>query len=250
MGQGCGKPSAAPMTTIVTGVEFNVIAREWRCKWSEDNDKKSLQELQALAASDEVKGALQTLPGVESVHRIVCGGCHDFKIITAIAADQFPGWEGTKFAPEESTLEKMKAIAGVTDVETQTYTWMPAAGDVSNAQCSDESVKITEGVEFNVIGREYRCKWAEDNDKKSLAELQKVANEFVPKLAAIEGVLGVQRIVCGGCHDFKIITAIQVSKHGAWEQGGYDPGTAIKAAMTAIEGVTVVEEQTYTLMRL
>eukprot|EP00409_Alexandrium_fundyense_P004404 CAMPEP_0185900966 /NCGR_PEP_ID=MMETSP0196C-20130402/383_1 /TAXON_ID=2932 /ORGANISM="Alexandrium fundyense, Strain CCMP1719" /LENGTH=33 /DNA_ID= /DNA_START= /DNA_END= /DNA_ORIENTATION= len=25
-------------TEIAPGVEFNCIAREWRCKWSEDND--------------------------------------------------------------------------------------------------------------------------------------------------------------------------------------------------------------------
>merc|ERR1712046_308490 len=128
---------------------------------------------------------------------------------------------------------------------------MPLAGDITNASCSDEMVKITDGVEFNVIGREYRCKWSEDGDKKSLAELQKqVAEAQAPVLSAVDGVLGVQRIVCGGCLDFKIITAIQVSKHGAWEGKGYEPGSAIKEAMTKIEGVKTVEEQTYTLMRL
>ena len=30
------------MGTIVEGVDFDTVAREWRCKWSGDNDKKSL----------------------------------------------------------------------------------------------------------------------------------------------------------------------------------------------------------------
>lgn len=32
--------------TIVDGVDFDTIAREWRLKWSPDNDKKSLASAQ------------------------------------------------------------------------------------------------------------------------------------------------------------------------------------------------------------
>ena len=32
--------------TIVDGVDFDTIAREWRLKWSADNDKKSLASAQ------------------------------------------------------------------------------------------------------------------------------------------------------------------------------------------------------------
>merc|ERR1719498_671136 len=34
------------MGAIAEGVEFDTIAREWRCKWSADNDKASLVQLQ------------------------------------------------------------------------------------------------------------------------------------------------------------------------------------------------------------
>ena len=46
------------MTTIVKGVEFDTLAREMRCKWSADNDKKSLEEAQAALNEvlDELKG--------------------------------------------------------------------------------------------------------------------------------------------------------------------------------------------------
>lgn len=35
------------------------------------------------------------------------------------------------------------------------------------------AVKITEGVEFETIAREWRFKWSADNDKSSLAAAQK-----------------------------------------------------------------------------
>ena len=111
------------MATITNGVEFDTIAREWRCKWSADADKKSLQDAQKLL--DETLPALKALDGVKGVQRIVCGGCLDFKIVTSLPIDQFKAWEGAEFAPESDFLTKLKAIDGVTEVETQTYTLMP-----------------------------------------------------------------------------------------------------------------------------
>ncbi len=69
----------------------------------------------------QVKG----VKGVKSVQRVVCGGCLDFKVVTALDIDSFGAWEASKFAPEEKFLAKIKAIPGVTQVETQTYTLMP-----------------------------------------------------------------------------------------------------------------------------
>lgn len=110
------------MPEIVKGVSFDKIAREWRCKWSADADKASLAKSQE--ALDEVVGSLKKLPGVLSVQRVVCGGCLDFKVITQLDAESFGKWEGEKFAPEDDFLGKLKAIEGVTSVETQTYTLM------------------------------------------------------------------------------------------------------------------------------
>lgn len=110
------------MPTVTSGVEFDTIAREWRCKWSEDNDKKSLQELQAALL--EAMPKINETAGTRT-QRVVCGGCHDFKVITTMKADKFPKWEESKFAPEEEFLETIKKIAGVSAVETQTYTIMP-----------------------------------------------------------------------------------------------------------------------------
>lgn len=111
------------MPTIVEGVDFDVIAREWRCKWSEDDDKKSLAEAQKaiLSLLDDVK----KVDGVQNVQRVVCGDCHDFKIIIALPADKFGAWVESKFAPEETFLAKLKEIDGLSSIETQTYTLMP-----------------------------------------------------------------------------------------------------------------------------
>ena len=70
------------MTVITEGVEFDTIAREWRCKWSADDDKKSLQELQK--ALEEAKDGIKKVDGVLKVQRIVCGGCLDFKVVISL----------------------------------------------------------------------------------------------------------------------------------------------------------------------
>mmetsp|Transcript_50385 Transcript_50385/g.75306 ORF Transcript_50385/g.75306 Transcript_50385/m.75306 type:complete len:146 (-) Transcript_50385:70-507(-) len=114
---------ARAMTTIVEGVEFDTVAREWRCKWSADNDKASLAAAQK--ALNEVLADVKKVDGVKGVQRVVCGGCLDFKVITSLEGDKFGAWEEAKFAPEEAFLEKLKAIDGITTVETQTFTLMP-----------------------------------------------------------------------------------------------------------------------------
>lgn len=108
---------------ITDGVEFDTIAREWRCKWSSDSDKKSLQELQKVFTSN--LPAIKALDGVKDVQRVVCGGCLDFKVITSLPVASFKAWEANHFEPEATFLECIKAIEGVTVVETQTYTLMP-----------------------------------------------------------------------------------------------------------------------------
>jgi len=146
------------MPTIVAGVDFNTIAREWRCKWSEDGDKASLAALQK--ALDGANSKISAVAGLRDVRRIVCGGCHDFKVVMSMAADKFPAWEETKFFPEEEFLATIKAIAGVSAVETQTYTTMPVkvtpppklkkARHFNIAKLNPDSKGIT--VEGNVIG--------------------------------------------------------------------------------------------------
>lgn len=66
------------MATIVDGVDFDTIAREWRCKWSGDDDKKSLAEAQK--ALNAILADVKAVDGFKKVDRVVCGGCLDFKV--------------------------------------------------------------------------------------------------------------------------------------------------------------------------
>merc|ERR1719264_1913737 len=65
---------------------------------------------------------VSSVEGATSVQRIVCGGCHDFKVVTKLPKKDFEAWEAKQFAPEQEFLAAVKKIAGVTAVETQTYT--------------------------------------------------------------------------------------------------------------------------------
>ena len=62
---------------------------------------------------------------MNQVQRVVCGGCLDFKVIVALEAGKFGSWSDAQFPPEESFLAALKAIDGITEIETQTYTLMP-----------------------------------------------------------------------------------------------------------------------------
>eukprot|EP00934_Nitzschia_sp_Nitz4_P004839 Nitzschia sp. Nitz4//scaffold25_size161228//17213//17449//NITZ4_002414-RA/size161228-protein2genome-gene-0.229-mRNA-1//-1//CDS//3329544538//4829//frame0 len=73
------------MGSFVQGVDFDTIAREWRCKWDEADDRKSLAEAQK--ALDEILPTLKETPGCKSVQRIVCGGYKDFKVCTIVVFD-------------------------------------------------------------------------------------------------------------------------------------------------------------------
>lgn len=77
-------------------------------------------------------------------------------------------------------------------------------------------ITIAEGVEFNTIAREWRMKWSSDDDKKSLVEIQKVVDQYLPTIKAIDGVKDVQRIVCGGCLDYKLIISLSADKFSPW----------------------------------
>jgi len=108
------------MPAITDNVKFENIAREWRCKWADADDKAALT--QAQEALTGVLADLSSVEGVASVQRVVCGGCFDFKVVTKLSAKAFGEWEKAEFAPEKDFLAAVGKIAGITAVETQTYT--------------------------------------------------------------------------------------------------------------------------------
>jgi hypothetical protein len=86
----------------------------------------------------------------------------------------------------------------------------------SSVQLS-EKIKITDNVQFETIAREWRLKWSPDNDKKALSSVQQTVEVFLPQIKGVAGVKSVQRIVCGGCMDYKVVIALPASAWGKWE---------------------------------
>ena len=71
-----------------------------------DDDKASLASAQTTLKIFESE--IKAIPGVKSVQRVVCGGCMDFKVITALDAESFGAWEQKQFAPEENFLAAVR----------------------------------------------------------------------------------------------------------------------------------------------
>eukprot|EP00560_Eucampia_antarctica_P007449 CAMPEP_0197822884 /NCGR_PEP_ID=MMETSP1437-20131217/187_1 /TAXON_ID=49252 ORGANISM="Eucampia antarctica, Strain CCMP1452" /NCGR_SAMPLE_ID=MMETSP1437 /ASSEMBLY_ACC=CAM_ASM_001096 /LENGTH=146 /DNA_ID=CAMNT_0043421749 /DNA_START=45 /DNA_END=485 /DNA_ORIENTATION=+ len=102
-------------------MSFDRVCREWRCKYS--GDKATSESLEAIAkVVDEYLPKLKEVSSDIKVNRLVCGGCLDFKLMSTVPLDDFGPWEAKGFEPEAEFLEKIKAIEGVTQVETQTIT--------------------------------------------------------------------------------------------------------------------------------
>ena len=238
-------PVPSDMVTIAPGVHFNTIAREWRMKCSAENDKQSLQSVQQ--ALESMLPQIHAIDGVKSVQRVVCGGSLDYRVIVALPADKFGAWEAAQFAPEEAFLSAVRGVEGVGLVETQTYTLMPV---LTRARTAPEMSTIAPGVVYNTIAKEWRMKWSQDNDKQSLQAIQAAFDAVLPQLKGVSGVKSIQRIVCGGCLDYKIIVALPADKWVDWMKADFAPEAEFLAAVGGIEGVSAVESQPYTLMSI
>lgn len=65
------------IATVPFAVKFDTVAREWRMKWSADEDKASLAAAQVVLTSK--LEAIKAIEGVKNVQRVVCGGCLDVR---------------------------------------------------------------------------------------------------------------------------------------------------------------------------
>eukprot|EP00527_Entomoneis_sp_CCMP2396_P009679 CAMPEP_0198137192 /NCGR_PEP_ID=MMETSP1443-20131203/726_1 /TAXON_ID=186043 /ORGANISM="Entomoneis sp., Strain CCMP2396" /LENGTH=148 /DNA_ID=CAMNT_0043798545 /DNA_START=176 /DNA_END=622 /DNA_ORIENTATION=- len=115
--------SAEPVLLANGAMSFNRVCREWRCKY--DGDKVTSASLEAIAKIvDEKLPEIKKVSSDITVNRLVCGGCLDFKLMMTVPLEDFGPWEEAEFAPEKDFLEAIKAIEGVSLVETQTITNM------------------------------------------------------------------------------------------------------------------------------
>tara|TARA_B100000519_G_scaffold108485_1_gene93988 strand:- start:270 stop:836 length:567 start_codon:yes stop_codon:yes gene_type:complete len=110
------------------------------------------------------------------------------------------------------------------------------------------SIHMLQIIEFDTVAREWRMKWSQDDDKASLAAAQKALEKQLATVKAVKGVKSVQRVVCGGCMDFKVIVALDDNSFGEWEAAGFAPEADFLKEVGAIKGIQQVETQTFTLM--
>ena len=110
------------------------------------------------------------------------------------------------------------------------------------------NASITSNVTFDTIAREWRCKWSVDADKASLTAAQSALEAHTAAIKAVPGVKSVQRIVCGGCQDFKVIVALDAAAYGDFKAKNHGPEEQFLNALKGIKGITNVETQTYTIM--
>ena len=94
-------------------VSFDKVAREWRCKYTADEtggpaNSASLKAAEALLQS--YLPQLKALPKAE-VTRVMCGGCHDFKVVINQPCAEHDAWSAAAFAPEAEFVAKLKARA-------------------------------------------------------------------------------------------------------------------------------------------
>eukprot|EP00933_Yihiella_yeosuensis_P031180 TRINITY_DN24731_c0_g1_i1.p1 TRINITY_DN24731_c0_g1~~TRINITY_DN24731_c0_g1_i1.p1 ORF type:complete len:159 (-),score=33.90 TRINITY_DN24731_c0_g1_i1:150-626(-) len=127
------------MPTIAAGVDFETVAREWRCKWSSDDDMASLKACQKLLddMKDDILSVTYDWNGKQlathevlngkidvskkQVQRLVDSECLDFKVIIKLPQKDFDDWQNRNFAPEDQFLQGLRSISGVSQVEAQTY---------------------------------------------------------------------------------------------------------------------------------
>merc|ERR1711908_184298 len=100
------------------------------------------------------------------------------------------------------------------------------------------------GVSFDVIAREWRCKYTGPAGESTSL---KAANDLlISQLEELKQIGDVKRVVCGGCLDFKVVISAPAEKFGEWEGNKFAPEESFISKLSAIEGISAVETQTYT----
>ncbi|GAB5366867.1 hypothetical protein AAMO2058_001180700 [Amorphochlora amoebiformis] len=105
--------------------------------------------------------------------------------------------------------------------------------------------EITKNVTFDTIAREWRMKW---DNKETLSKVQEVLNSVKKELKEVKGVKSVQRVVCGGCLDYKVVVAVDAESFKGWSEDKFVPEEKFLEAVGKISGVSKIECQTFTLM--
>ena len=90
---------------------------------------------------------MRALDGLESIHRVVCGDCHDFKLIVTLHESNFAVWECDEFTFEADVVKQLEAIDGVSAIESQTYTFTDLTKEEVKEEKKEEKEVVKKVVE-------------------------------------------------------------------------------------------------------
>jgi hypothetical protein len=146
----------------------------------------------------------------------------------------------------------MKSFALLTVLAASASAFVQSNTPVFSRPQALNAVPLANGaMSFDRVCREWRCKYSGDkSDSESLEAIAKVVDEYLPKIKEASSDATVNRLVCGGCLDFKLMTTLPLDDFGPWEASGFAPEAEFIAKITAIEGVSQVETQTITNMQI
>ena len=88
----------------------------------------------------------RALSGLESIHRVVCGDCHDFKLIVTLHESNFAVWECDEFTFEADVVKQLEAIDGVSAIESQTYTFTDLTKEEEEKKEKKEEKEVVKKV--------------------------------------------------------------------------------------------------------
>jgi len=96
----------------------------------------------------------------------------------------------------------------------------PLAHPHQSTSLNAEDVPLANGaMSFNRVCREWRCKYEGDKgSSESLEAISKVVDELLPEIKKISKDVKVNRLVCGACKDFKLMTTVPLDDFGPWEE--------------------------------
>lgn len=94
----------------------------------------------------------------------------------------------------------------------------PIASQNARSNTALADVPLANGaMSFNRVCREWRCKYEGDKaTSESLEAIAKVVDEYLPQIKKVSDQVTVNRLVCGACLDFKLMTTVPLDDYGKW----------------------------------
>ena len=104
----------------------------------------------------------------------------------------------------------MKTTLAVLAFAARASAFAPASTPAFTRNMSTNAVPLANGaMSFDRVCREWRCKY--EGDKATSESLEKIAGlveEYLPELKKVSKDATINRLVCGGCLDFKLMTTV------------------------------------------